>query len=158
MITDVGGVDDFAEGRISTVTIGRAEIGIIRWSGKVYAVGALCVHQGAPLCQGVLAGRMTALRPGDMALDDAAPVIACPWHGWEFDVRTGEAIWDPVQLLGRFHQPLIAFIALIALLIATLNTNVAANVVSPSNDIANLNPRLISFRTGGLITGGCRIS
>jgi nitrite reductase (NADH) small subunit len=95
MITDVGGVDDFAEGRISTVTIGRAEIGIIRWSGKVYAVGALCVHQGAPLCQGVLAGRMTALRPGDMALDDAAPVIACPWHGWEFDVRTGEAIWDP---------------------------------------------------------------
>jgi NCS1 family nucleobase:cation symporter-1 len=65
----------------------------------------------------------------------------------------GEAIWDPVALLGRFHQPLIAFIALITLLIATLNTNVAANVVSPSNDIANLNPRLISFRTGGLITG-----
>ena len=44
-------------------------------------------------------------------------------------------------------------IALIAILIATLNTNVAANVVSPSNDFSNLNPRLISFRTGGLITG-----
>jgi nucleobase:cation symporter-1, NCS1 family len=42
---------------------------------------------------------------------------------------------------------------LIALLVATLNTNVAANVVSPSNDFSNLNPRLISFRTGGLITG-----
>jgi len=47
----------------------------------------------------------------------------------------------------------VAFIALIALLVATLNTNVAANVVSPSNDFSNLNPRLISFRTGGLITG-----
>ena len=68
-------------------------------------------------------------------------------------VLFGEAIWDPVALLGRFNQPLVAFIALIALLIATLTTNVAANVVSPSNDFANLNPRRISFRTGGMITG-----
>jgi NCS1 family nucleobase:cation symporter-1 len=65
----------------------------------------------------------------------------------------GQAIWDPVVLLGRFHRPVVAFIALIALLIATLNTNVAANVVSPSNDFSNLNPRRISFRTGGIITG-----
>jgi len=68
-------------------------------------------------------------------------------------VLFGTAIWDPVALLGRFHEPVIASIALVALLIATLNTNVAANVVSPSNDFSNLNPRLISFRTGGLITG-----
>jgi nucleobase:cation symporter-1, NCS1 family len=68
-------------------------------------------------------------------------------------VLFGQAIWDPVVLLGRFHEPVIASIALVALLVATLNTNVAANVVSPSNDFANLNPRLISFRTGGLITG-----
>jgi len=68
-------------------------------------------------------------------------------------VLFGEAIWDPVILIGRFNEPLIAFIALIAILVATLNTNVAANVVSPSNDFSNLNPRLISFRTGGLITG-----
>jgi NCS1 family nucleobase:cation symporter-1 len=68
-------------------------------------------------------------------------------------VLFGEPVWDPVDLLGRFRQPLVAFIALIALLIATLTTNVAANVVSPSNDFANLNPRRISFRTGGMITG-----
>jgi nucleobase:cation symporter-1, NCS1 family len=65
----------------------------------------------------------------------------------------GEAIWDPITLLGKFNQPLAAFIALIALLIATLTTNVAANVVSPSNDFSNLNPKRISFRTGGIITG-----
>jgi NCS1 family nucleobase:cation symporter-1 len=47
----------------------------------------------------------------------------------------------------------VAFIALIAILIATLNVNIGANVVSPSNDFSNLYPRLISFRTGGLITG-----
>jgi NCS1 family nucleobase:cation symporter-1 len=68
-------------------------------------------------------------------------------------VLFGTAIWDPVALLGRFNEPVIASVALVALLIATLNTNVAANVVSPSNDFSNLNPRLISFRTGGLITG-----
>jgi NCS1 family nucleobase:cation symporter-1 len=68
-------------------------------------------------------------------------------------VLFGAAIWDPVQLLGKFNQPAVALVALIALLIATLNTNVAANVVSPSNDFSNLNPRRISFRTGGLITG-----
>jgi NCS1 family nucleobase:cation symporter-1 len=65
----------------------------------------------------------------------------------------GHPIWNPIELLGRFHQPAVALLATIALLVATLNVNVAANVVSPSNDISNLNPRLISFRTGGLITG-----
>ena len=65
----------------------------------------------------------------------------------------GEPVWDPVVLLGRFNQPIVALIALVALLLATLNTNVAANVVSPSNDFSNLRPSLISFRTGGLITG-----
>lgn len=68
-------------------------------------------------------------------------------------VLFGAPIWDPVQLLGKFNQPLVAMIALVALLVATLNTNVAANVVSPSNDFSNLRPSLISFRTGGLITG-----
>jgi len=68
-------------------------------------------------------------------------------------VLFGAPIWDPVVLIGRFNEPVIALIALIAILIATLNTNVAANVVSPSNDFSNLNPRRISFRTGGLITG-----
>ena len=68
-------------------------------------------------------------------------------------VLFGEPIWDPVVLLARFQQPVVALIALVALLLATLNTNVAANVVSPSNDFSNLRPSLISFRAGGLITG-----
>ena len=65
----------------------------------------------------------------------------------------GEPIWSPITLLGRFHQPFVAILALIALLVATLNVNIGANVVSPSNDFSNLAPRYISFRTGGLITG-----
>ena len=69
------------------------------------------------------------------------------------EVVFGQPIWSPITLLGRFHQPVVAFLGLIALLVATLNVNIAANVVSPSNDFSNLAPRLISFRTGGMITG-----
>jgi NCS1 family nucleobase:cation symporter-1 len=65
----------------------------------------------------------------------------------------GRPIWSPVELLGMFHQPMLAFLGLIALLVATLNVNIGANVVGPSNDFSNLAPRLISFRMGGLITG-----
>ena len=68
-------------------------------------------------------------------------------------VLFGRPIWDPIELIGAFHQPLVAFVAMIAILVATLSVNIGANVVSPSNDFSNLYPRLISFRTGGLITG-----
>jgi NCS1 family nucleobase:cation symporter-1 len=64
----------------------------------------------------------------------------------------GSAIWDPVQLLARFHSPLAVVISLVAILLATLNVNIGANVVSPANDFSNLWPRKISFRTGGVIT------
>ena len=64
----------------------------------------------------------------------------------------GEALWDPVKVLARLGHPWAVVLAMIALLVATLNVNVAANVVSPSNDFSNLSPRRISFRMGGLIT------
>ena len=55
-------------------------------------------------------------------------------------------IWDPVELLGRMAGPLGVLVSMLALAIATLTTNLAANVVSPANDFSNLAPRLISFR------------
>lgn len=64
----------------------------------------------------------------------------------------GTAIWDPVQLLSRFHSPVAVIISLLAILLATLNVNIGANVVSPANDFSNLWPRRISFRFGGVIT------
>ncbi len=65
----------------------------------------------------------------------------------------GETIWDPVNVLTRFTNPAVLVIAMLALCIATLATNIAANVVSPANDFANLAPRHITFRIGGYITG-----
>jgi NCS1 family nucleobase:cation symporter-1 len=65
----------------------------------------------------------------------------------------GDALWDPVQLTGRIDNALVVILMLFTLSVATLSTNVAANVVSPSYDFSNAWPRRISFRTGGLITG-----
>jgi nucleobase:cation symporter-1, NCS1 family len=65
----------------------------------------------------------------------------------------GESIWDPVQLVGRFSSPIVVAIAMFTAVVATLAVNIAANVVSPANDFANAFPRLISFKTGGLMTG-----
>ena len=65
----------------------------------------------------------------------------------------GTTIWDPVQLAGRFENKILVSIAMIAVAISTLATNIAANIVSPANDFSNLSPRTISFRTGGYITG-----
>jgi nucleobase:cation symporter-1, NCS1 family len=64
----------------------------------------------------------------------------------------GQALWDPVAVLSRLGNPWAVVLAMLALLMATLNVNVAANVVSPANDFSNVSPRRISFRTGGLIT------
>jgi NCS1 family nucleobase:cation symporter-1 len=65
----------------------------------------------------------------------------------------GEAIWDPVQLVGRFKAPIVVAISMFTAVVATLAVNIAANVVSPANDFANAFPRAIDFKTGGLITG-----
>jgi NCS1 family nucleobase:cation symporter-1 len=65
----------------------------------------------------------------------------------------GRAIWDPVEVLSQFRNPLVLSIGMFSLCLATLATNIAANVVGPANDFSHVAPRLISFRTGGLITG-----
>jgi len=64
-----------------------------------------------------------------------------------------EELWDPIRLVGQFHSVAVIAISMFTVVVATLAVNIAANVVSPANDFANAFPRLISFRTGGLITG-----
>jgi nucleobase:cation symporter-1, NCS1 family len=64
-----------------------------------------------------------------------------------------EDLWDPMKLVGQFHQVTVIAISMFTVVVATLAVNIAANVVSPANDFANAFPKLISFRSGGLITG-----
>ncbi|MEM9686354.1 MAG: cytosine permease, partial [Bacteroidota bacterium] len=64
-----------------------------------------------------------------------------------------DALWDPVTLIAQFKNPVVVVIAQVFMLIATLSTNIAANVIAPANAFSNLMPRKISFRMGGVITG-----
>ena len=68
-------------------------------------------------------------------------------------VLYGEEIWDPAQLASRFSSPVVVVIALVALVLATISANLAANVVSPSYDFSNAFPKKITFALGGLLTG-----
>jgi NCS1 family nucleobase:cation symporter-1 len=65
----------------------------------------------------------------------------------------GTSIWDPVVVLSKFENPIVLIVSLVAICIATLATNIAANVVSPANDFVHLLPKLVSFKTGGYLTG-----
>jgi nucleobase:cation symporter-1, NCS1 family len=65
----------------------------------------------------------------------------------------GQAEWDPVKLASKFESKLMVSFAMIGILISTLATNIAANIVSPANDFSNLSPKKINFRMGGYITG-----
>ncbi len=101
-----------------------------------------------------IAGQFLGL-PGAMMLYSfvgifvtAAAVVIFP------DVLVSEdAPWDPVSLLGKFENPLAVVVAQVFMIIATLSTNIAANVIAPANAFANLMPQRISFRWGGIIAG-----
>lgn len=93
-LVDVGSINDFAEGCARIILIDALEIGVIRWrANEIYALRNVCPHMGGPVC----AGRMSALlrpgpTPGELISDGDTPVIACSWHRWEFDVRTGRSV------------------------------------------------------------------
>ncbi|MQA01948.1 MAG: Rieske 2Fe-2S domain-containing protein [Streptosporangiales bacterium] len=99
--------DDVAERDRVLIDAGGVEIGIFKVKGKFYAYENRCVHQGGPVCRGDVLGRW------EEHLDEGGQVvgadfstehidIACPWHGWEYDVETGKNIADPRFRLRSF--------------------------------------------------------
>ena len=108
MSTDIGAADEFAERQVRIVEVAQRQIVIVRWQGDFYAISNVCSHQGGPLCRGVLSARLYAVEPGNLALDPSTPVLACPWHGWEFDLRTGRAILDSAVRVRTFPVRVVA--------------------------------------------------
>ncbi len=94
MIVDVGAVGDFDDRRFRIVAAGGLEVGVLRWRDRFYAVHNRCPHQSGPVCLGVVSGKLGGAAPGSMEVDEETPVLACPWHGWEFDLDRGRALWD----------------------------------------------------------------
>ena len=95
---DVGSVDDFNERAVRVVAVEGREIGIVRWRGdEIYAIHNRCPHMAGPVCRGGVGPKLVCRdgSPGSLFVDEDTPVLACAWHRWEFDVRSGEALWDP---------------------------------------------------------------
>jgi nitrite reductase/ring-hydroxylating ferredoxin subunit len=89
--------------RLIVEVLGRS-IGVFNVDGRFYAFLNRCPHGGAPLCRGDVVGTITAERPGELTFDATRKFLACPWHGWEFELTTGESWFDPARYRARaFH-------------------------------------------------------
>ena len=94
------------EGGRLVVDVGETTIGIFRVDGKLYAYLNRCAHQGGPVCQGKIIPRVTEVIDGGgeshgFAFDESSPHIVCPWHGFEYDIKTGVHPGRPAARLIR---------------------------------------------------------
>jgi nitrite reductase (NADH) small subunit len=102
VVHDAGALDDLPEGAVHVTRLGKHEIGLIRRGSRVFAVHNRCPHQAAPLCAGALRPRIDSSGVGSIQHDADRPVLACPWHGWEFDIETGRSTWSDAYRVKTF--------------------------------------------------------
>lgn len=91
----VGRVSDFQDGDRKIIDVNGKSVGVFRVSGRFYAIRNRCPHQWGPLCLGDFAPRAVSGGPGDVHMDPGPPLLACPWHGWEYDLATGQSFAGP---------------------------------------------------------------
>ena len=104
----VGRRDDFAADQRRIVTIGGREVGVLHHDGRFYAYENRCVHQGGPVCEGRIIGRVEAVLADDKTMlgerfSDTETHLVCPWHGYEYDLATGECAADRRLRLRRYE-------------------------------------------------------
>jgi nitrite reductase/ring-hydroxylating ferredoxin subunit len=90
---DVGDVEAFPSGTMTIVTAGEHQVGIYNLDGELIAIRNSCPHRGAPVCKGTVTGAMLPSAPGSYRWGMEGTVIRCPWHGWEFDLRSGSTLF-----------------------------------------------------------------
>lgn len=91
----VANVEEIAPGTSKLVTVKGREIGIFNIKGEYFALLNKCPHQGASLCRGSIVGLVTSNAPGEYKVTRQGEIVRCPWHGWEYDIRTGQSWCDP---------------------------------------------------------------
>jgi nitrite reductase (NADH) small subunit len=84
-------LDELTLDEIRLVEVNGREIGIVRTTEGVFALGNRCPHQGAPICLGRVTGTMVASDPNEYVYGEEEIVVRCPWHGYEFSLRTGKS-------------------------------------------------------------------
>ena len=88
-------VDELPPGTRKFLTIDERPIAIFNIKGEFFGLLNRCPHQGAALCEGPLIGLAQSSDPGEIEYTKLGEIIRCPWHGWEFDIRTGQSYCDP---------------------------------------------------------------
>ncbi|MEA2445410.1 MAG: hypothetical protein QOJ12_2702 [Thermoleophilales bacterium] len=90
----VGRLADFPDGDMRILDLSGRSIGVYRRGDDLYGILNVCPHRAAPVCRGEIGGTMLPSRPGELEYGMDGLVLRCPWHGWEFDVRSGECLFD----------------------------------------------------------------
>jgi nitrite reductase/ring-hydroxylating ferredoxin subunit len=101
----VAPVRDFPPGERRIIEVGRRSIGVFRVGDRFYAISNRCPHQGGPLCLGRVAPWAVSDGPGDLRMEDEeeSALLACPWHGWEYDLATGQSFLGPSEVPVRSY-------------------------------------------------------
>jgi nitrite reductase/ring-hydroxylating ferredoxin subunit len=94
----VAKADEIPRGGRKIVTIKGRSVGIFNLQGEFFGVLNHCPHQGGALCEGALTGLLQSSGPGDYVYSRRGEILRCPWHGWEFDIRTGRSYCDPARI------------------------------------------------------------
>jgi 3-phenylpropionate/trans-cinnamate dioxygenase ferredoxin subunit len=100
----VAKASEVAPGTMKLVTVADREIGIFNLAGEFFALANRCPHAGGPLCAGRIVGLVKSDGPGRYRLARDKEFLRCPWHGWEFDIRTGQSWCDPDSVKARPFQ------------------------------------------------------
>jgi nitrite reductase/ring-hydroxylating ferredoxin subunit len=104
----VAKVAEVAPGSCKLVSVKGREIGMFNVGGKFYALANRCPHKGGPLCHGRIGGLAQSSGPGDYRLVRAGEFLRCPWHGWEFEIATGQSYCDPKTMRARQFEVAVA--------------------------------------------------
>lgn len=100
----VATVDEIPPGQRKIVSVARRSIGVFNVGGEFFALRNQCPHEGGPLCEGLLTGEVRSGGPGHYDYGRRGEMLRCPWHQWEFDVRTGRSWFDPARTRVRSYQ------------------------------------------------------
>jgi 3-phenylpropionate/trans-cinnamate dioxygenase ferredoxin subunit len=91
----VGSVSELLPGTRRRVLVGGRALAVFNVDGTFYALRDICPHRGAMLSAGTVVGSLTAPCAGDYRYDESRMLVKCPWHGWEFDLATGQSWCEP---------------------------------------------------------------
>jgi nitrite reductase/ring-hydroxylating ferredoxin subunit len=91
----IGPISQFPPGTKRQVMVGTRAVAVFNVDGRLYALRDQCPHQGASLSAGTLVSEIRAELPGHYRFDPSHKCIRCPWHGWEYDLETGQSYYDP---------------------------------------------------------------